>query len=251
MSDCIGLDSVRFGPRVSRVHGPRCRTIARTAMCPNDPQTGDGESSDGGVARRTVLKSAAAASTAGGTIGAATGSATAHPKDTRIVLEAVNDGVQFLIKVSGEIAKGKLATDFDAVHDDHVVVGEIPDPGDRTSFRFSGEITAFVTGADEVDVWLDGENVDPDEFGDDGLLPSFVHVQARGEEVEYEFEVSEDLDPGRLSDPAFTDDVDGDTATGKVIEGDVDTYYFSGAIEFLDADGPLEVTVSFDGGGER
>lgn len=222
-------------------------------MCATDAPIDDAESTDetepadDGVERRTVLKSAVAVSAAGGVLGAATGSASGHTTENHIVLEALNDGVQFVIKVSGEIAKGDRAGDLDVVHDGDVAVGEIPETGEETDFRFSGSVTAFETGIDEVAVTVNGKDVDPDDFSDDGLLPNRVTVEARGTEVGYEFEVSGDVDPGRLSDLAYRDDVDGDRVTGMVVPGDVDDYYVSGAIEFLDSDGPLDVTVAFDG----
>lgn len=216
-------------------------------MCAHDPSTGDGESTGDGIGRRAVLRDVATASTVAGLLASSTGAASAHETDNRVVLRALNDGVQFVIKVSGEITKAEAAGDLDVVHDGDVAVGEIVERGETTAFRFSGSITGFETGVDEVAVTVNGEEVDPDDLGDDGLLSNRVTVQAQGEEVGYEFDVSGEVDPGRLSDLAYRDEVDGDTVTGMVVPGDVDDYYFSGAIDFLDSDGPLEVTVAFDG----
>lgn len=220
----------------------------RVTMRTDSFDTGDGEPTDDGIERRAVLRNVVAASATAGLLASATGSASAHPKDDRIVLEALNDSVQYVIKVSGEIAKGEHAGDLDVVHDGNVAVGEISETGQTTSFRFSGSIVGFEAGSDEISITVNGEEVDPDDLDDDGLLPNRVTVEAQGKEVGYEFEVSEDVDPGRLSDLAYRDDVDGDTVSGMVIPGDVDDYYFSGAIDFLDSDGPLDVRVEFDRG---
>jgi hypothetical protein len=219
-------------------------------MCANDPLIDDEASTAVQVDRRTVLKNVATASAAAGVVASAAGSAGAHATENRLVLEALNGGVQFMFKVSGTVKRGDLATDFDVVQGGDVAVGEIPKEGERTSFRFSGKVTAFVTGADDAAVWRNGERVDSEEFSDAGLLPNFIHVEARGKEVEYHIDVSGDVDHGRLSDPAFTENINHGTVTGKVIPGDVDNFYFSGFIKHVEATGPLDVELLFEGARE-
>ncbi|ESP88262.1 polysaccharide deacetylase family protein [Candidatus Halobonum tyrrellensis] len=109
--------------------------------------------------------------------------------------------------------------------------------GWKDGYRFTGEVVWFSHDG-PVDVFLDGEAVDPATLG----TPSHrVEIRGTGSKSTYEFSVSgEVVDGGGLSGP---DSYSGASASGVVWDGGRDGYTYTGELTAFSNVGPVEVRV--------
>jgi hypothetical protein len=140
----------------------------------------EAESTDSGqIDRREMLKgvaagltgTAAAGTAATGTAAAGTVAETASAWENEIVLEADERPVEYRIEVSGRIEKTEESGRTDRIVHDHVAVGTMVRTDDlddvRDGYRFTGRLLRLdVLRGSLSRVWVNGERVHPDEFGD-------------------------------------------------------------------------------------
>lgn len=202
---------------------------------------GDGESTDGRVDRRSVLKGTAAAGLAGTAL-AGNASAAGGEKEIRFCA-AGDETFEYYVRVSDSLERGgKYESDeWDEVGDDFAEGATSEKRCD--SFVFEGEIEKLkLSGPGKV--YVDGDLVEDTTEDDEKELPNTVTVEAEGEELAYKFRVSGAVEKGPKAGSA--DEVDGNVVRGEVYSDDVDDYRYSGAIAFADADGPLTVTLDIN-----
>ena len=184
------------------------------------------------LGRRTILKGVAGASAL---LGAGTGLASAHAKPHRLVLEALDEDVEYRVEVSGEIERGPRASHLKAIRDEirdgNVAVGAV-DAGNVDDFWFSGQIVAFrVTGA--LDARVEREAAEKKAKQKEHE----VVIKAHGAHLEYRIEVSGDIERGPRAShrKAIRDEIrDGNVAVGAVDAGNVDDFRFTGKITKID-----------------
>jgi hypothetical protein len=118
------------------------------------------------------------------------------------------------------------------------------------SYAFEGEITDFaVEDPGAVTIYVDGEEVDPDQLGQASELT--ISNRAYSEPATYQFTVSGELRATESVNP--NDEISGSSADGQV-NGGSDTYRYTGSVTAFENDGPVDVirdgeTVSSAGSG--
>jgi hypothetical protein len=115
--------------------------------------------------------------------------------------------------------------------------------GGADTYRFAGEIDAFAYDG-PVDLYVDGEQVDPDAIGYDRSLS----IVGSGPRVGYEFTVGGDLEKSTARNGSINsgDEISGSTATGYVTGG-TDSYRFDGEVTDFTVEDSSAVTVYVDG----
>ena len=160
----------------------------------------------------------------------------------RLRVQATGDLTTYEFAVSGALEAGP---DFDTDGTDGIdgssAQGQVNTTG-SDDYYFGGEVTRFERDGD-LEVYVNGEEVDPDGFGSDEPARS-LSVVGTGPRVEYELSVSGELEKSTTRDGSInsSDEIDGSTATGQV-NGGADTYRYTGAITAFDSDGPLDVAI--------
>jgi hypothetical protein len=118
------------------------------------------------------------------------------------------------------------------------------------SYAFEGEITDFaVEDPGAVTIYVDGEEVDPDQLGQASELT--ISNRAYSEPATYQFTVSGEIRATESVNP--NDEISGSSADGQV-NGGSDTYRYTGSVTAFENDGPVDVirdgeTVSSAGSG--
>lgn len=206
----------------------------------SDPD-GAGESTDGSIDRRTVLKGTAAAGVAGAGFA---GTASAGEFREVTFCAAGEEAFSYFVRVSGRLKRGGKFASEGTDEVGHDFADGVTSDGGCDSFLLTGKIEQLrLSGPGRV--FVDGELVRDTTKPAKPRLPNTITVRAQGETVEYKFRVS-----GRVA-PTETAR-DGDRVDGNVVRGTVggeseDTYRYSGAVAFDTADGPLKVTLDIDG----
>lgn len=204
-----------------------------------DPD-GAGESTDGSIDRRSLLKGTAAAGVAG------TGFAgTASAWDNEIAFCAAGEAAfNYSVRVSGRLKPGgRFATEAGDEVGRDFANGVTSNEG-CDSYVFTGKVEQLqLSGPGKV--FVNGNLVRDTTERKPPKLPNAITVRAQGETVDYKFRVSGRVVPTETAR-------DGDRVDGNVVRGTVggkseDTYRYSGAIAFDTADGPLTVTLDIDG----
>jgi hypothetical protein len=115
--------------------------------------------------------------------------------------------------------------------------------GGADTYRFAGEIDAFAYDG-PVDLYVDGEQVDPNAIGYDRSLS----IVGSGPRVGYEFTVGGDLEKSTARNGSINsgDEISGSTATGYVTGG-TDSYRFDGEVTDFTVEDSSAVTVYVDG----
>ena len=164
----------------------------------------------------------------------------------RLRVQATGDLTTYEFAVSGALEAGP---DFDTDGTDGIdgssAQGQVNTTG-SDDYYFGGEVTRFERDGD-LEVYVNGEEVDPDGFGSDEPARS-LSVVGTGPRVEYELSVSGELEKSTARDGSInsSDEIDGSTATGYVLGG-TDSYRFAGEITDLAIDDPDAVSVYLDG----
>ncbi|NHN48836.1 hypothetical protein G9464_14700 [Halostella sp. JP-L12] len=200
-----------------------------------------------GIGRRPLVKTAAL-----GLLGAGfwtqSGAATAaqqvdYVPPSVITLDAESDRVEYRIRVSGNLTRGRYGDANDDVQAGGIVDGRLTSRDDRDSFRFSGEVTEFEIADGDASVSVNGERVN-DPVGHPELPRSIV-LRAVSDSVEYDLRVSGDLQMGGFGGP--NESIEGGDSVSGVLdrEGAVDSFLFSGEVtEFEITDGDATVWVN-------
>lgn len=196
----------------------------------------DGETESNGLDRRTILKGTAAAGLAGGSL---TGTASASSYREITFKSVSNEVFDYHFEVSGEVKRGGTyqSDSYDEVGPNFVNGNCAEGRGD--SFLFSGDLeTLRLKGPGKV--FVEGELIEDTTKPD---LSNEITIEAEGPSVDYEFQVSGQVERGEF---ANTSDriLDSNVVRGSVGGGGKDSFRYSGAIAFKEADGPL--TVSLD-----
>jgi hypothetical protein len=164
----------------------------------------------------------------------------------RLRVQATGDLTTYEFTVSGALEAGP---DFDTDGTDGIdgssAQGQVNTTG-SDDYYFGGEVTRFERDGD-LEVYVNGEEVDPDGFGSDEPARS-LSVVGTGPRVEYELSVSGELEKSTARDGSInsSDEIDGSTATGYVLGG-TDSYRFAGEITDLTVDDPDAVSIYLDG----
>ncbi|WP_126665011.1 hypothetical protein [Haloterrigena salifodinae] len=163
------------------------------------------------------------------------------------VLEVAGRGVptSFEISVEGEI-------ELDGEDDTTTIAGSTVQSsvtdGSRT-FRFSGAVTdvTIINGA--ADASVDGEEIDPADYGDHELLPHAVVIDGTtaDEPSAYSFETSGAVVKSTHSEATIDeDDVIEDRTVRGVADNWADAYWFDGDIEDFTLRGHATVDVQYN-----
>ncbi|MFP8952576.1 hypothetical protein ACLI4Z_06320 [Natrialbaceae archaeon A-arb3/5] len=138
-----------------------------------------------------------------------------------------SESTRYEIEVDGEIERSN--DDGEAIDDDdgddgsvHGVIGDWTE-----SFRFTGSLEQVTVGG-PASVFVDDEEIDPDEYGDD--LPHELAVEGRGAPASFEITVDGTIELDSEDDPAD----EATTVTDSTVEGSVtdstQRFRFSGAL---------------------
>ncbi|APW99273.1 hypothetical protein CHINAEXTREME_16495 [Halobiforma lacisalsi AJ5] len=117
------------------------------------------------------------------------------------------------------------------------------------SFRFSGTVTDVAIIEGEAVVTIDGEEIDPDEYGDDELLPHAILIDGTDAEepTTYSFEVSGKIVEASFCDLTIDDErVYEDGVVRGAVGDDRDAYWFDGGFEDFRLLGDASVDVQFN-----
>ena len=156
----------------------------------------------------------------------------------RLRIQATGSLTNYEFTVSGDLEAGpEFDTDGTDVISGSTGRGRVNTTG-SDDFYFGGEITRFERDG-ELEVYVDGERVDPDSF-----LPRELRVSNReyDEPATYEFSISEDLAATDSVNTTDGDEINGRSADGRV-NGGADTYRFAGEIDSFAYDGSLDLYV--------
>ena len=142
------------------------------------------------------------------------------------------DATRYEFEVDGEVRKSTYegaSIDDEDVVDDGFVHGVVADWKD--AFRFSGDIEHLTVDGPGT-VYLDDEEVDPEEYGPE--LPHVLEVEGTGDPASYELTVEGTIE---------LDGDDEDSISGSTVQRSIDDgsheYRFSGAltdVTFIDGD---------------
>ncbi|WP_336344820.1 hypothetical protein [Halalkalicoccus ordinarius] len=168
-----------------------------------------------------------------------------------VTINGRGETVYYTFSVDGDVEKSNAndatISESDSIigYDDFdtIVTGRTTNESD--SFVLDGEITSFSTSSTGApgDISINGDSVDPDEFGE-----TVITIAGRGSTARYEFEVRVDGDIEKSTAYGATinsyDQVSGSTVSGRTTDAP-DSYVFSGALTEFNADEPVDV--SFNG----
>lgn len=114
---------------------------------------------------------------------------------------------------------------------------------------FSGTLADFTVLDGSATVFVDQEEIDPDEYTEGAVLPHAIVFDGSGTDgvSEYSFEVDGDVVRSSYRDATIDDgDIsDGQAVTGSV-DDDLDAYWFEGNVVGLHVDGDATVDVEYD-----
>jgi hypothetical protein len=172
--------------------------------------------------------------------------------NTLTIESTAEDRASYEVAVAGRIGAGFDADLTGATHPDSISGGDddfIAERGTEASgsvagggtdtYLFSKAITDLSVDG-PADVYLNGEPVEE--------LPNTFTVKSTDEErAFYEVSVDGRIEAGSdadLSGATHPDSIDGNTASGSVASGGVDSYRFTGDLTDLTVDGPAETAVN-------
>jgi hypothetical protein len=165
------------------------------------------------------------------------------------VLEIEGSGAptSYEITVDGEIERENGGTEDAAPISGAAVQGSLSD--DTHVYRYAGALTDVTFTEGEATVTVDGEEVDPDEYGDRDLLPHALVIdsaEADGPSV-YSFVVDGSVTKSEYRAASIDDE---DASDGRRVRGIVhgwrDVYWFDGEIETFRQVGRADVEVLYN-----
>ncbi|AFZ74670.1 hypothetical protein [Natronobacterium gregoryi] len=166
-----------------------------------------------------------------------------------LTVEGQGEPTSFEVTVDGTVEyDGEADPDDDATTvSGSTVQSSLTD--ESQTFRFSGAITDVTIIEGEAVVSVDGEEIDPDEYGDDELLPHAILVDGTGTDgpTSYSFVVS-----GRAVEATFQEltiddeQVYEDGVVRGVVGDERDAYWFDGGFEDFTLLGDATVDVQYN-----
>ncbi|QLG48572.1 right-handed parallel beta-helix repeat-containing protein [Natrinema halophilum] len=167
------------------------------------------------------------------------------------VLTLVGNGssANYEITVDGTIdtVAGDDSEEYATVMSGNTVEGSIERGAQR--FRFSGALTdvTFLDGS--AHVYLDDQRIDPDQYGEQVLLPHAIVVDGTDTdgETSYSFTVDGEVITSSYRDASIdpSDEIDGNSITGR-IDDEIDAYWFDGDIADFHLRGDAAVDVQYN-----
>ncbi|WP_076144434.1 right-handed parallel beta-helix repeat-containing protein [Natrinema saccharevitans] len=116
-------------------------------------------------------------------------------------------------------------------------------------FRFSGTVSDITFTNGSANVYVDDEEVEPDEVGESELLPHAITIDGRDADGDssYVFETDGDVVASSYRDATVDDGdvIDGTTVSGSVADS-LDAYWFDGDIVDFRLTGDASVDVEYD-----
>ncbi|RZV10824.1 hypothetical protein BDK88_2018 [Natrinema hispanicum] len=117
------------------------------------------------------------------------------------------------------------------------------------TFRFSGELTDITVTDGDAAVTLDGEQIDPSEYGDQELPPHALVIDGVDTDgpSTYSFEIDGTVVKSTYQDASMDDGdvIDGTTVRGAVYNW-IDAYWFDGDIADFRLRGDANVDVQYN-----
>ncbi|PSP43855.1 hypothetical protein BRC68_05000, partial [Halobacteriales archaeon QH_6_64_20] len=149
--------------------------------------------------------------------------------DNELVVQGTGSLTNYEFEVTGALEAGAEAdiggngNGADTI-DGSIASGAVDNRG-TDDYYFDGKVVSFARNGD-LDLFVDGEAVDPDGFGSSEPARS-LSIVGTGPRVEYELSVSGELEKSTARDGSInsSDEIDGSTATGYVLGG-TDSYRF-------------------------
>jgi hypothetical protein len=153
-------------------------------------------------------------------------------------IEGKGSWTTYEVVVDGAFTGGSGLQPSDSISaDGTTATGGVTSAADE--YTFTGNVVSIVLSG-PADVYVDGQLVDPADFGDERT----IEIVGSGTWSTYEFSVDGEILGGSGLQPSDSISADGTTATGGVT-GSSDTYTFTGALQTLDV--AAGVTVFVDG----
>ncbi|UHQ95326.1 right-handed parallel beta-helix repeat-containing protein [Haloterrigena alkaliphila] len=167
------------------------------------------------------------------------------------VLTLVGNGsdASYEISVDGTIdtVAGDDSEQFATARSESTVEGSIQTGVQR--FRFSGVVSdvTFLDGS--AHVYVDDERIDPDEFGEQELLPHAIVVDGTGTDgqTEYTFTIDGEVITSSYRDATIDpdDSIEG-TAVSGTVDDEIDAYWFDGDIVDFRLKGDANIDVDYN-----
>ncbi|MDG5760913.1 hypothetical protein QA600_16395 [Natronococcus sp. A-GB1] len=143
---------------------------------------------------------------------------------------------------------GTIETDDEELRSSGSTVQDSVTDGSRT-FRFSGTLADVTFSEGEARVFVDGEEIDPDEYGDSELLPHALVIDGTEADAPsvYSFTVDGTVVKSEYRDASIDDE---DVIEGATVRGTVsdwrDAYWFEGEITAFQLAGDAAVDVQYN-----
>ncbi|MDQ2052044.1 hypothetical protein RBH26_16325 [Natronolimnohabitans sp. A-GB9] len=165
------------------------------------------------------------------------------------VLEVEGQGepTSFELTVDGTIELDEADDDEATTVSGSTVQSSVTD--ETLAFRFSGALTDVTIIDGEADVSLDGEEIDPDEYGDHELLPHAIVFDGTetDEPSSYAFETGGEVYKATYQDATIdSDDVIDDGTVRGVVDDGLDAYWFDGDLEEFRLAGEATVDIQYN-----
>ncbi|MDG5819929.1 hypothetical protein [Natronococcus sp. A-GB7] len=158
-------------------------------------------------------------------------------------LEGTGEPASYEITVDGTIE-----ADDEEIQSSGSTVQDSVTDGSRT-FRFSGTLADVTFSEGEARVSVDGEEIDPDEYGDSELLPHALVIDGTETDAPsvYSFTVDGTVVKSEYRDASIDDEdvIEGATVRGTVSDWQ-DAYWFEGEITAFQLAGDAAVDVQYN-----
>ncbi|MHC3438091.1 hypothetical protein ACYJ1Y_08280 [Natrialbaceae archaeon A-gly3] len=171
-----------------------------------------------------------------------------YGEDLPHTLEIEGEGIpsSFEITVDGDL-------EFDGEdepEDETLVVTDAAVQGSVTEetlrFRFAGAVTDVTLTSGEATVSIDGEEIDPDEYGEERILPHAIVIDGSEADGPSTYAIRVDGSLVDASSICTTDDVDESGSVRSILADWLDVYWFDGAITDLTVLGNADVHVEYN-----
>ncbi|SDQ94703.1 hypothetical protein [Natronobacterium texcoconense] len=162
-------------------------------------------------------------------------------------VEGQGEPTSFEISVEGTIELDGEEDDETTTISGSTVQSSVTD--ETLTFRFSGAVTDVTILEGDAVVSVDGEEIDPDEYGDNELLPHAILIDGTGtdEPTSYSFTVSGHAVEATFADLTIDDEhVYEDGVVRGVVGDERDAYWFDGGFEDFRLLGDATVDVQYN-----
>ena len=167
------------------------------------------------------------------------------------VLTLVGNGsdASYEISVDGTIdpVAGDDAEQSATATSESTVEGSISSGAQR--FQFSGAVSDVTFLGGSAHVYVDGDRIDPDAYGDQELLPNAIVIDGTGTDgqTDYSFTIDGEVITSSYRDASIDpdDQIEG-TAVSGTVDDEIDAYWFDGDIDDFRLAGTASVDVEYD-----